>query len=308
MPNHRIISLIASATEIVAALGFEDQLVGRSHECDYPPSVGRLPVCSEPKIDVEGTSREIDDRVKQVLRDALSVYRVFPDVLEKLEPTLIVTQTQCEVCAVSLKDVEQAVCEIVGSQPQIVSLEPMQLSDVWYDIRRVAGALGASERAEELITRLKGRLDDVRRAAAETPQRPRTACIEWIDPLMSAGNWVPELVETAGGTDLFGEAGKHSPYLQWELLRQANPDVVLLMPCGFEIERTRREVPTLTQMPGWDEMRAVESGCVYLADGNAYFNRPGPRLVDSAEILAETFRAERRGSHFRHEGSGWQRL
>jgi iron complex transport system substrate-binding protein len=157
----RIVSLIASATEIVAALGFEEQLVGRSHECDYPPSVERLPACSAPRIDVHGTSRQIDDRVKDVLRSALSVYTVHTDVLDRLAPTHIITQTQCEVCAVSLKDVERAVCDMIASRPQVVSLEPMCLADVWTDIRRVAASLDAVERGEQLVASLQRRLEEI---------------------------------------------------------------------------------------------------------------------------------------------------
>ena len=302
---HRIVTLIASATEIVAALGFEDQLVGRSHECDYPRSVERLPVCSEAKIDVDGSSRQIDDRVKTLLRDALSVYRVFPELLQRLEPTLIVTQTQCEVCAVSLRDVEAAVCRLVGAQPRIVSLEPMKLADVWGDIRRVADALGASRRAERLIEQLQARLDAIAVRAAKQNCRPRVASIEWIDPLMSAGNWVPELIDLAGGDELFGRAGKHSPYMTWDQLREADPDAIVLMPCGFDIQRTRREMPALINQPGWADLRAVKESQVFLTDGNAYFNRPGPRLVESAEILAEILHPS--VFRFGHEGRGWSR-
>jgi iron complex transport system substrate-binding protein len=302
---HRIVSLIASATEIVAALGFEDQLVGRSHECDHPRSVERLPVCSEPKIDVNGTSRQIDERVKTLLRDALSVYRVFPDVLQQLEPTHIITQTQCEVCAVSLRDVEEAVCQIIGSQPRIVSLEPMKLADIWTDIRSVAVALGAPSRADELIDRLQARLDEIAARAACLPRKTRVASIEWIEPLMCAGNWVPELIEIAGGEEVLGQAGKHSPYMAWDQLREADPDAIVLLPCGFDIDRTRREMPPLVAHPGWRDLRAVRESRVFLTDGNAYFNRPGPRLVESAEIFAEMLHPE--AFHFGHEGRGWER-
>ena len=287
MTEHRIISLIASATEIVAALGLEDQLVGRSHECDYPPSVTRLPKCSEAKIDAHVTSREIDDRIKAILRDAVSVYRVFPEELERLAPTVIITQTQCEVCAVSLKDVEAAVCELVSSRPKIVSLEPMGLGDLWRNIRTVAKALDVPERAESLIADLQSRLSDLKARVAELAERPRIACLEWIDPLMAAGNWVPELVEIAGGENLFGEAGRHSPWMSWEELVADDPDVIAIMPCGFDIQRTLAELAPLTSRPEWPALRAVRTARVYATDGSQYFNRPGPRLVDSAEILAE---------------------
>ncbi len=306
MPEHRIVSLIASATEIVAALGFEKQLVGRSHECDYPESVLKLPACSAPRIDVHGSSREIDDRVKDVLRQAVSVYTVHTDVLDQLEPTVIITQTQCEVCAVSLKDVERAMCDLVSSRPAIVSLEPMRLADVWSDIRRVAEALEAEDRAEGLVRSLRARLDRLAERTAALAKRPSIACIEWIDPLMAAGNWVPELVEIAGGRDMLGTAGRHSGYMTWEQLEDADPDVIAIMPCGFGIARAREEMPALTKRPGWSELRAVQAGRVYVTDGNRYFNRPGPRLVESAEILAELLHPG--GWRFEYQGTGWMRL
>lgn len=306
VPEHRIVSLIASATEIVAALGMEESLVGVSHECDFPPSVKRLPACSEPKIDVHGSSREIDDRVKAVFQDSLSVYRVHADVLERLKPTVIVTQTQCEVCAVSLKDVEAAVCRLVGSNPTVVPLEPNELTDLWGDIQRVGTALGIPERAETLVAELQSRLEELSRATAVLPTRPSVACIEWIDPLMAAGNWVPELVEIAGGRNLFGEAGKHSPWMTWEELLARNPEIIAIMPCGFDIERSLAEMHLLSERPEWRRLSAVRNGRVYVTDGNQYFNRPGPRVVESAEILAELLHPER--FRFGHEGTGWVRF
>jgi iron complex transport system substrate-binding protein len=302
----RIVSLIASATEIVCALGFEQHLVGRSHECDFPPSVRRLPVCTEPKFDVHGSSRDIDQRVKDTLRDSLSVYRVDANKLKQLRPDVIVTQSQCDVCAVSLRDVEQAVCSLLDSQPRLVSLEPNCLADVWADIHRVAEALQVADGGAALIGGLQARMANIADRAQALPQRPTVACIEWIDPLMAAGNWMPELVEMAGGVNLFGEAGKHSPWMTWEQLCQRDPDVIVVLPCGFDIAQARRDMPVLTQKPEWPRLRAVRERRVYVTDGNQYFNRPGPRLVESLEILAEglhpgTF-------HFGHEGPGWQLL
>jgi iron complex transport system substrate-binding protein len=302
----RVVSLIASATEIVCALGFEDALVGRSHECDYPESVRRLPVCTEPKFNVEGSSCEIDRRVKAILREALSVYRVHADVLKRLRPDVIVTQAQCEVCAVSLRDVEQAVCDWTSSCPRIVSLEPNGLADVWDDIHHVADALGAPQRGADLIGRLQRRMGEIAARARGLSGRPIIACIEWIEPLMAAGNWMPELVEMAGGTNLFGEAGKHSPWMTWEQLGAADPEVILVMPCGFDIARSRQDMPVLARRPDWPRLRAVCDGRVYLADGNQFFNRPGPRLVESLEILAELLHPV--VFRFGHEGAGWQRL
>jgi len=302
--THRIVSLIASATEIVCALGFEDRLVGRSHECDHPPSVARLPVCSASKVEIGAGGRAIDDQVRAIVADGLSVYRVDAGILDRLAPTVVITQTQCEVCAVSLKDVEAAVCELVGSRPRIVSLEPMSLPDVWSDIRTVAAALGAPDRGEALVDRLTARLDAVQaRATAAEGTRPSIGCIEWIDPLMAAGNWVPELVERAGGTDVLGRAGEHSGGLSVEALAAADPDVIAVMPCGWDIERSRREMPPLTSHPVWPRLSAVRNGRVFMTDGNQYFNRPGPRVVESAEILADILHPGR--CDFGHRGRGW---
>lgn len=287
MGEPRIVSLIASATEIVAALGMGRCLVGRSHECDYPPEVLALPACSEPKIDVHGTSREIDERVKSLAGEAISVYRVFPDLLRKLEPTHIITQTQCEVCAVSLKDVERAMAEVIGQQPKIVALAPLSLADVWTDIRNVGTALGVDQNANCLLRRIENDFNALSAQVAAAGRRPSIACLEWIDPLMSAGNWVPELVEIAGGKNLLGTAGTHSPWLTWDELTACDADVIAVMPCGFDICRTRQEMPTLSGDPRWKALRAVREGRVFLTDGNQFFNRPGPRLLESARILGE---------------------
>jgi iron complex transport system substrate-binding protein len=300
----RIVSLIASSTEIVCALGFGDQLVGRSHECDFPPWVQRLPVCTGPKFATDGTSYEIDQRVKAILAEGLSVYRVDAERLRALAPDVIVTQSQCDVCAVSLRDVEQAVCEWIESRPKIVSLEPYALADVWRDITTVATALGAAERGDELITRLRRRIEKIVERARGLPERPSVAVVEWIDPLMAAGNWMPELVEMAGGVNLFGEAGKHSPWMTIEQLADRDPDWILVIPCGFDLERTRADMPVLAARPEWMRLRAVRERRVVLGDGNQYFNRPGPRLVESLEILAEILHPE--AFPFGHRGSGWQ--
>jgi iron complex transport system substrate-binding protein len=282
----RIVSLIASATEIVHALGQFQFLVGRSHECDFPEDVAGLPVCTRAAISVSGDSREIDRLVKDRLREAISVYEVFSDVLERLQPTHIITQTQCEVCAVSLKDVEAALASGLSSNPRIVPLHPNSLADVWDDIRRVAGALGIAQRGETVVEELKGRMCAISRRALSDQTRPTVACIEWLEPLMAAGNWLPELVEMAGGVNLFGESGRHSPWMTWEQLVAADPEVIVIMPCGWDPARTEPEMHWLTDRAEWMRLRAVRGGRVHLTDGNQYFNRPGPRLVESLEILA----------------------
>lgn len=298
----RIASLLPSTTEIACALGLESALVGRSHECDFPDSVARLPVLTEPKLDASVPSRAIDDRVKQLVRDGLSVYRVDAERLRDLEPTLILTQDQCEVCAVSLRDVEEALAAWTGAGPRVVSLNPTRLGDVWADIARVAEAASARARGSALVASLRARVETIAESVAAVRERPRVACIEWIDPLMAAGNWIPELVELAGGENLFGEAGAHSPWLEWAELRAADPDVLLVFPCGFGLERTRSEMRPLEAQPGWRDLRAYQAGRVVLADGNQYFNRPGPRLVESLEILVEILHPEsseaKRGTAF----------
>lgn len=299
----RIVSLIPSATEIVCALGFEADLVGRSHECDYPPSVLSLPILTEPKLDVNGNSREIDDRVKAILRDAVSVYRVFDDRLNDLKPDIIVTQAMCEVCAVSLEEVQRVTRECLSAPAELVSLEPNALEAVFADIQRVADALHAPERGAAKIAEMRQRMEGIAARSRKQLNKPTVALVEWIDPLMAAGNWMPELVEMAGGVNLFGAAGQHSPWLEWDDLWASDPDVIVILPCGFAIERARSEMPALTRQPGWATLRAVREGRVYLTDGNQYFNRPGPRLVESLEILAEIFHPQT--FDFGHEGSGW---
>jgi len=301
--NSRVVSLIASSTEIVCALGLGDRLVGRSHECDYPEWVKRLPQCTEPKINIQGSSYEIDQRVKEVLQEGLSVYRVFAEKLQELKPDVILTQIQCEVCAVSEKDVEAAVCQLVDSRPKIVSLNTNSLEDLWGDIQKVADALNAQDRGRDLIQELKVRMNDVAARAKPLPNKPRVAFVEWIEPLMSCGNWMPTLIEMAGGINLFGEAGKHSPWMTWEQLLESQAEIIVVSPCGYDIPKTQEEMKALVQKPEWQTLPAVRNKKVFLADGNQFFNRPGPRLVESMEILAEIFHPE--SFRFGHEGIAW---
>jgi iron complex transport system substrate-binding protein len=299
----RVVSLIASATEIVCALGARDLLVGRSHECDFPPDVTRLPSLTEPKFSVTGTSYDIDARVKAILQEGISVYRVDAEKLEAVRPDIIVTQDHCEVCAVSLKDVEAALCAWSGRRVEIVSLKPDTLADIWEDIAKVARALGRDRQGERLVEQLKARMASIAKQCGATSARPRAAMIEWVDPLMAGGNWMPELVPMAGGENLFGVAGQPSPWLEWDQIVAANPDVILVHPCGFDMTRTLQEMPLLEHRPGWSELKAVQNGRVFVADGNQYFNRPGPRIAESLEILAEVFHPELFPSQY--EGKGW---
>jgi iron complex transport system substrate-binding protein len=301
----RIASLLPSATEIVCALGFEDRIVGRSHECDYPPSVTRLPVLTTPKFSPEGPSAEVDRRVRTILSEALSVYQVDADALRRLNPDVIVTQSQCAVCAVSMPDVEQAVAQWLGARPKIVSLAPCRLADLWADMERVAEALGVPERGAELTVRLKARQAAIAKRAATAESHPSVACIEWLDPLMAAGNWMPELIEAAGARDVFGTPGGRSPQIAFEELCESDPDVILIAPCGFDIARSAAELQLLTGRPQWAKLKAVRGAKVFIADGNQYFNRPGPRIAESLEILAELIHPEL--FDFGHEGAGWRR-
>ena len=291
----RVVSLLASATEMIAALGCLDQLVARSHECDYPPDVLSLPVVSRVQIDVETSSADIDAQIKRLSQSkletenaalkALSIYAIDVALLQELRPDVIITQTQCEVCAVSERDVMQAVEQLTGLQPRIVALAPYRLDDVWEDVVRVGEALDRRTQAELLVQSYQQRLMDLHELSAHQGKKPRVAVLEWLDPLMGAGNWTPELVEMAGGEHVFGEIGQHSPWLSWEELLAADPDVLVLSPCGFTLERTLQDVPLLEKHPSWQSLQAVKDGRVYAIDGNAYINRSGPRLVESAEIM-----------------------
>lgn len=299
----RIISLLASATEMINALGCLNQLVGRSHECDYPPQIQSLPIVSKVQIEVDTSSAEIDAQIKQLARredlepngalKALSIYAIDVEQLQTLRPDVIFTQTQCEVCAVSERDVMEAVKQLTGLQPRIVSLSPHQLSDVWEDLLRVGKALGREEQAQALIEGYQQRLNNLQTQVGAFGKHPTVAMLEWLDPLMSAGNWIPELVEIAGGQASFGERGQHSPWLTWEELQAADPEVLILSPCGFTLERLQVDLPLLRQHPAWKTLQAVQNGRVYAIDGNQYLNRSGPRLVESAELLASAIWGER---------------
>lgn len=287
----RIISLLPSSTEIVCALGLRERLVGVSHECDYPSDVVGLPILTEPKLDPRGTSSDIDTRVRQIVQEGLSVYRMKTDLLQELQPDVIVTQDQCEVCAVSLPDVENAVHCFLTPDVTVVSLRPEHLRDIWTDIRNVAVATGQEAIAQVLIQSLKERLWKVEQKTRHL-SRPRVACLEWLDPLMAAGNWIPELVNIAGGEYGLVDAGAHTPTITWDALVAFQPEVIVITPCGFKIPQSQTDLPILTAHPQWQSLPAVQNNRVYVADGNAYYNRPGPRIVESTEILAEMLHPE----------------
>ena len=287
----RIVSLLPSSTEIVCALGLRERLVGVSHECDYPADVVGLPALTEPKLDPHGTSGDIDLRVREIVQEGLSIYRLRTDTLQELQPDVIVTQDQCEVCAVSLSDVENAVRSFLTPDVSVVSLRPGKLSDIWADIRNVAEATGRQKNAEKLIRNLRGRLQKVKEKTRHV-RRPRVACLEWLNPLMVAGNWIPELVDIAGGEYGLVDAGAHTPPITWDVLATYRPEVLVITPCGFPIPQSQTDLPQLMAHPLWQTLPAVQRNRVYVADGNAYYNRPGPRIAESAEILAEMLHPE----------------
>jgi iron complex transport system substrate-binding protein len=301
----RIVSLLPSGTEIVAALGMLEQLVGRSHECDFPAEVQRLPICSRPRIDVTQSGAAIDRQVKEHLHAGLSVFEVDTTLLQQLRPDVILTQTQCDVCAVTPQDLEAALTHGDHS-PSVIDLRPQRLEELFGDIHVVAMALHASERGHDLVVDLRGGFETLRHQTVKARHKPKVACLEWFEPLMTAGNWIPELVEVAGGQSVGAEPGQHSPWFDWNQLVEADPEVLVLMPCGWTIPRVRAELSALTSNPRWSRLSAVRAGKVFLTDGHQFFNRPGPRLLESAQILAEILHPA--ACDFGHRGRHWEKL
>jgi len=306
MSAQRIISLLPAATEIVCALGLEQNLVGRSHECDYPESVKALPICSEANFEDGMSSLEIDDKVKELLTDALSVYTVKRGQIKALLPDVVITQAQCQVCAVSLQEVEQALDNYLDKKARILSIQPNSLDDIFNNIAEIAGTLNVSAGGADLVERLQERVDLIKHKLKFITDKPTVACVEWLQPLMVSGNWVPQLVEIAGGNPVLAAKGQHSPYVEWGDFKAQDPDIIILMPCGFSMDRTLKEVDLMLQLPGFGELKAVKNNRFYIADGNQYFNRPGPRIVDSIEILAEIINPKQ--FVFGYEGDGWMKF
>lgn len=303
MPHKKIISLLPAATEIVCALGLTNQLIGRSHECDYPTEIQNLPICSEAKFVSGNESAKIDAQVKEILTDALSIYTIDKEKIQSLKPDIVITQSQCEVCAVSEKDVEQALSSLLKQETSLISLQPNTLADIFREIKEVAIALDAEQQAKVLLEDLEERVDIIRHKLKFFPDKPKVAIIEWLSPLMVAGNWIPELVEIAGGQSILAENGKHSPFVEWQQIYDENPEVIIIAPCGFSINRTLQEIDLILNLPGWRDLNAVKNNKVFIADGNAYFNRSGPRIVDTIEMLAEMITP--RYFAFGYEGEGW---
>jgi iron complex transport system substrate-binding protein len=297
----RVVSLLPAASEIVAALGAAGSLVARSHECDHPAGVADLPAITASRLAGERPSAAIERDVRARLEAGLSIYALDAVALRAARPDVIVTQTLCEVCALTPADLADALADWTGARPEIVALSPLRLDDVFGDIERIGAALGRVEAARSLAAQMRASMAEISaRAAGRT--RPRVLTLEWLDPPMAGGNWMPELVAMAGGENLFGAAGAHSPWLDPAKLAACAPDIVLLVPCGFGIVRTLAELPALEAHGWWRDLR----GRKFVADGGRYFNRPGPRLVESLEILAEILHPD--AFDFGHRGDGFVAL
>lgn len=286
----RIASLLPSLTEVVCKLSFEKQLVCRSHECDFPPFITNLPVVTEPKYSVSKSdqSGDIHQSITELLQQGLSVYRVDDEKLAELEPDIILTQDHCKVCAVSFHDLELAIQKYLDKGVEIVSVSPSTLNEIFDSFMTVANALNCVEKGEKLVKSIRDRFQGIREKTAHQ-SKPDVVAIEWMDPLMTGGNWMPELIEIAGGINKLSIAGKHSPWIEWDKITETDPDILLLLPCGYSIKKTLQEVDNLTSAEQWKNLKAVQNNQVYILDGNQYFNRSGPRIEESAEILAQIF-------------------
>ena len=290
----RIVSLLPSATEILYALDLEAQLVGVTHECDFPPAAWAKPRLTASALPHASSPGEIDRHVRRSVHEGSSLYSLDAPLLERLAPDLIVTQELCAVCAVGYAIVARA-AKRLSSDPRIVSLEPSSLEDVYANILTLGDLTGTVPRARSVVDALRGRMVALARRV-EGRVRPRTLVLEWTDPPMSGGHWTPGLVEAAGAAPVLAHPGANSQTLDWSAIAAADPDVVLVAPCGFDLERTLGAVRELTAREAWNDLRAVRTGRAFALDGNAYVNRPGPRLVDSAELFASAI-------HGMHEGA-----
>ena len=280
----RICSLLPGATEIVFALGLGDDLVGVTHECDYPADAQNKPAVVKSVVDAKSMSgAEIDRKVAELLQAGKGLYRIDEAAFAEAAPDLVITQALCEVCALDYNEVVKAAAAL-SHKPEIVSLNPHRLAEILDDILRVGAATGRNKAATAMVDDLRQRIEQV--GGREPDRRPRVICLEWFEPLYSAGHWVPEMVALAGGHDVIGHAGEPSAKIDWRAVVDAQPEVILLMPCGFDVRRTVRESTPLRALPGWNDLPAVRAQRVFALNGNAYFSRPGPRLVNGLEILA----------------------
>jgi iron complex transport system substrate-binding protein len=290
----KICSLLPSATEILFALGLGDQIVGVSHECDFPPQALTKPVLIRSRISNTESAAAIDRQVREFLERGESLYTVDMAALCAIEPDLIVTQDLCHVCAATPDDLGAALAHL-PRQPQVVTLNPHSLADVCTDIGAVGAATGRSEQASAVITEFERRVEEVERAVVGLP-RPRIVCLEWLDPPYIAGHWVPEMVARAGGVDALGHAGEPSFRLEWETVVAAQPEVIVLMPCGYGLEQIAKELRNLALPDGWNDIPAVRSGRVFLVEASGYFSRPGPRLAAGVAILADALHSGQQAS------------
>ncbi|PQV64290.1 iron complex transport system substrate-binding protein [Abditibacterium utsteinense] len=292
----RIVSLLPAATEIVGALGLMDSLLGVSHECDFPDQANHRPRVTFCALHEEQqrrlvSSQEVDRWVRETLASTGTLYQLDEELMRELRPDLILTQKLCDVCAVGYGSVAKMAAQLPGP-PRVVNLEPSCLEDVFANIRAVAVVTGVAARGETVVAGLRARVEAVRLRAQSAASRPRCYLMEWVDPPYCAGHWNPELVQLAGGEEVFGRVGGRSTPVAWDEVLRAQPEVLVLALCGWSVERARQELPVLQSYPGWDELPAVRRGQVYAVDGSAYFSRPGPRLVESLETLAGIFHPE----------------
>jgi iron complex transport system substrate-binding protein len=288
----RICSLLPGATEIACALGLADEIVGVSHECDFPPAARSKTVMVRSRIDPTMiASGEIDRQVGELLRSQQSLYALDEKLFRDSEPDIILTQGLCDVCALDYNDVVQA-ARSLAREPSIVSLNPHCLGDILNDVMQIGEATHRSRQAESLVQELKARIQAVRDRTARSASRPRVACLEWFDPIYIAGHWVPEMVQIAGGNDILGTAGEPSAKVEWEAVIASLPEILILMPCGFDLDRSMQESSLLKNRRGWQTLPAVKGGRVFAVNGAEYFSRPGPRLVDGLEILSQLFHPE----------------
>jgi iron complex transport system substrate-binding protein len=288
----RICSLLPGATEIACALGLAEEIVGVSHECDFPAAARTKPVMVKSRIDPTTIgSGEIDRQMGDLLRSKQSLYALDEKLFKDSEPDIILTQGLCDVCALDYNDVVQA-ARSLSRNPRIISLDPHCLADILNDVLRIGEATHRSRQAESLVQELKLRIQVVRERTARSASRPRVACLEWFDPLYIAGHWVPEMVQIAGGNNIVGTAGEPSAKVEWDAVSASLPEVLILMPCGFDLERTVQESSLLKNRAGWQSLPAVVEGRVFAVSGTDYFSRPGPRLVDGLEILSQLIHPE----------------
>ena len=287
----RICSLLPSATEILYALGLGESVVGVTHECDYPPEATRKPALIRSRVDPQAAPAEIDRQVGELVARGESIYGVDAELLESLSPDLIITQDLCHVCAASPEDLATALARL-ARQPRVLSLTPHSLADVWSDVKRVGEATATERCAEALAAKLSARAAAIEAVVKSATTRPRVACLEWLDPFYVAGHWVPEMVAAAGGEDAFGRAREASFRVSAEDIVRARPDVMIVMPCGYNISRTIREFSLDSLPKSWKKLPAVQERKIFAVDANSYFSRPGPRLAEGVELLAHLFHPE----------------